>query len=170
MDAYHPDTLCGTVLDASWPVSAVPGTQRGPKGALDQKISILARWKFFNGIPSPSFSQFIIDPKEYFSCIFSQIWVDVFEKSPFFCIPYLGPKRPFLDSGGPHLTQNLKNIVVQVVLTQNIAFQGLNWSPNNNGNFGVRRPPQTPPGPPRPPQGSGRTKNGCNALAPVQCW
>ena len=38
MDAYHPDILCGTVWDASWPVSAVSGTQRGPKVALDQKF------------------------------------------------------------------------------------------------------------------------------------
>ena len=30
MGASHPDTLCGSVLDASQPVSAVPGTQRGP--------------------------------------------------------------------------------------------------------------------------------------------
>ena len=43
MDAYHPDTLCRSVLDASRPVSAVPRTQRGPKGALGQKISILSR-------------------------------------------------------------------------------------------------------------------------------
>ena len=151
MDAYHPDTLCGTVLDASWPVSAVPGTQRGPKGALDQKISILARWKIFNGIPSPSFSQFIIDPKMSLTCDMSQIWTDVFEKNALFCIPYLGQKRPFFGPEGPILTQNLKNIVKQVVITQNNAFQGLKWPPSNNVIFGVCRPPQIPPEPPQTP-------------------
>ena len=170
MDAYHPDTLCGTVLDASWPVSAVPGTQRGPKGALDQKISILARWKFFNGIPSPSFSQFIIDPKMSLTCDMSQIWTDVFEKNALFCIPYLGQKRPFFGPEGPILTQNLKNIVKQVVITQNNAFQGLKWPPSNNVIFGVCRPPQIPPSPPRPPQWSRGAKIGQNALVLVQCW
>ena len=140
--------------------------KRGP----GPKISILSRWKIFNGIASPSFSQFIIDPKEYFSCIFSQIWVDVFEKSPFFCIPYLGPKRPFFGPEGPILTQNLKNIVYQVVITQNKAFQGLNWSQNDYVIFGFCRPPKTYPGPPRPPQWSRGAKNGRNALVPVQCW
>ena len=142
-----------------------------PEGDQEEpKISILPYWKIFNGIPFQFFSWWIIDPKELFWCDWSKFEDGVFEKNPLFCIPYLGPKRPFFDPGGPHLTQNIKNIVLQVVLTQNIAFQGLNWSPNNNGNFGVRRPPQTPPGPPRPPQGSGGTQNGCNALVPVQCW
>ena len=50
MDAYHPDTLCGTVWDASWPVSAVPGTQRGPKGALDQKFHFFHRENFLMGV------------------------------------------------------------------------------------------------------------------------
>ena len=33
MDASDPGALCGSVFDAIWPVSAVPGAQRGPKGA-----------------------------------------------------------------------------------------------------------------------------------------
>ena len=38
MDASHPDTLCGSVADPIRPVSAVPGAQRGPKGAPKIRI------------------------------------------------------------------------------------------------------------------------------------
>ena len=123
------------------------------------KISILPYWKIFGWWALPLFSDIVIDPKGYFLCNFKKFEGYVFEKNQLFCIPYLGPKRPFFDPGGPHLTPNLKNIVLQVVLTQNIAFQGWNWSPNKNGNFGVGRPPQTPPqGPPDPPRGTGGSK------------
>ena len=43
MDASHPGTLCGSVFDAIWPVSAVPGAQRGPKrGPKNENLHILA--------------------------------------------------------------------------------------------------------------------------------
>ena len=142
------------------------GAKRGP----GPKISILPRWKFFNGGTSPSFSQFIIDPKMSLTCDMSQIWTDVFEKNPLFWIPYLGQKRPFFGPEGPILTQNLKNIVKQVVITQNNAFLGLKWPPSNNVIFGVCRAPQTPLGPPRPPQWPQGAKIGRNALVLVQCW
>ena len=126
-------------LEASRPVSAVPGTQRGPK--------------IFNECASPYFSQFIIDPKMSLSCIFSKIGVEVFEKSPLFCIPNFGPKRPFFGPEGPILTQNLKNIVKLVVITQSHAFQGKKWSLSDYVIFGVCRPPNPTPLPPcsRPP-------------------
>ena len=108
-------------------------------------------WKIFSGGTSQSFSQFIIDPKKSLSCDFSQIWTDDFEKNPFICIPYLGQKRPFFGPEGLFLTQNLKNIVKQVVIIQNNAFQGLKWSPSNNVIFGVCRPPKPPQGPPQTP-------------------
>ena len=130
----------------------------------------LSRWKIFDGGPIRFFFWCIIDPKEPLWCNLSKIEDGVFEKNPLFCIPYLGPKWPFFVPEGSLLTQNLKNIVLQVVLTQNFAFQGWNWSPRENYIFGVGRPPQTPLGPPRPPQGSGGVKNGCNALVPVQYW
>ena len=84
-------------------------------------------------------------------------------------MPYSGPKRPFFVPRGPHLTQNLKNIVLQVVLTQNIAFQGWNWSPNKNGNFGVCRPPPNPPGAPQTPPGvrGGQKWLWCTCPSPV---
>ena len=44
MDASHPGTLCGSVLDARRPVSAVPGAPRGPKGA--PKMRIVTFWPF----------------------------------------------------------------------------------------------------------------------------
>ena len=75
------------------------------------KISILAPWKIFNEWPCPSFSDIIIDPKDYFSCDFNQFEDDVFEKNQLFCIPYLGPKWPFFGPERPILTRNLKNIV-----------------------------------------------------------
>ena len=57
------------------------------------------------------------------------------------------------------MTQNLKNIVKQVVITQNNAFQGLKWPPSNNVIFGVCRPPKFPPEPPPdPPNGPGGPK------------
>ena len=46
MGVSHPDTLCGSVLDASQPVPAVPGTQREPKRALDQNFHFCHREKF----------------------------------------------------------------------------------------------------------------------------
>ena len=44
MDASDPGALCGSVFDAIWPVLAVPGAQRGPKGA--QKMKIFTFWLF----------------------------------------------------------------------------------------------------------------------------
>ena len=44
MDASDPGALCGSVFDAIWPVSAVPGAQRGPKGA--PKMKIFTFWLF----------------------------------------------------------------------------------------------------------------------------
>ena len=44
MDALHPGTLCGSVLDARRPVSAIPGAPRGPKGA--PKMRIVTFWPF----------------------------------------------------------------------------------------------------------------------------
>ena len=46
---------------------------------------------------------------------------------------------------------DLKNIVKQVVITQNNALQGLKWPPSNNVIFGVCRPPKSPPEPPQNP-------------------
>ena len=92
------------------------------------------------------------------SCIFSKIGVDVFEKSPLFCIPNFGPKRPFFGPEGPILTQKLKNIVKLVVTTQNHAFQGKIWSLSDYVIFGVCRPPNPPQAPPDPPKGPGGPK------------
>ena len=93
------------------------------------------------------------------SCIFSKIGVDVFEKSPLFCIPNFGPKRPFFGPVGPILTQNLKNIVKLVVITQSHAFQGKKWSLSDYVIFGVCRPPNPIPlPPPDPPNGPGGPK------------
>ena len=38
MDAFHPGALCGSVFEAIRPVSALPGAQRGSKGAPKMKI------------------------------------------------------------------------------------------------------------------------------------
>ena len=38
LDASHPGTLCGSVLDARRPVSAVPGAPRGPEGGPKMRI------------------------------------------------------------------------------------------------------------------------------------
>ena len=73
-------------------------------------------------------------------------------KMHFFVYPIWAKNGLFFGPEGPILTQNLKNIVKQVVITQNNAFQGLKWPPSNNVIFGVCRAPQTPLGPPRPPQ------------------
>ena len=105
-----------------------------------------------------SFSDIVIDPKGYFLCDFNQIEDGVFEKSPLFGIPYFGQKLHFFGPEGPILTQNLKNIVELVVISQNNQFQGLNWSSKENGNFGVVRPPQTTQGPPRAPSGVQRAQ------------
>ena len=72
--------------------------------------------------------------------------------------PILAQKGLFFGPEGPILTQNLKNIVYQVVITQNKAFQGLNWSQNDYVIFGFCRPPKTYPGPPDPPNGPGGPK------------
>ena len=58
-----------------------------------------------------SFSDIVIDPKGYFLCDFNKFEDGDFEKNPFFCILYLGQKRPFFGPEGPVLTQNHKNIV-----------------------------------------------------------
>ena len=131
-----------------------PRDSEGAKKGPGPKISFLSPWKIFNEGPSPCFYQFIIDPKVSLSCILSKIRVDVFEKSPLFCIPNFGPKRPFFGPEGPILTQNLNDIVKLVVTTENHAFQGKIWSLSDYVIFGVCRPPNTPPGPPRPPQWS----------------
>ena len=91
-------------------------------------------------------------------CDFNKFEDGVFEKNPLFCIPYLGQKRPFFGTEGPVLTPKHENIVLLVVTTQNIAFQGLKWSPMDNVLFRVFRPLTTPPGPPRPPHGPGGPK------------
>ena len=103
------------------------------------------------------------------SCIFSKIGVDVFEKSPLFCIPNFGPKRPFFGPVGPILTQNLKNIVKLVVITQNHAFQGKKWSLSDYVIFGVCRPPNPTPLPPQtPPMVPGGQKwPKCTCTSPV---
>ena len=103
------------------------------------------------------------------SCIFNQIGVDVFEKSPLFCIPNFGQKRPFFGPEGPILIQNLKNRVKLVVTTQNHAFQGKNWSLSDYVIFGVCRPPQPPPRPPQtPPMVPGGQKwPKCTCTSPV---
>ena len=44
MDASDPGALCGSVFDEILPVSAVPGAQRGPKGA--PKMKIFTFWLF----------------------------------------------------------------------------------------------------------------------------
>ena len=69
----------------------------------------------------------------------------------FFVYPIWAKNGLFFGPEGPILTQNLKNIVKQVVITQNNAFQGLKWPPSNNVIFGVCRPPQIPPEPPQTP-------------------
>ena len=74
-------------------------------------------------------------------CDFNEFEDGVFEKNPLLYIPYFGPKLLFFGPGGPISTQNLKNIVYPVVISQNNPFQGLNWSLKHNGNFGVVRPP-----------------------------
>ena len=103
------------------------------------------------------------------SCILSKIRVDVFEKSPLFCIPNFGPKRPFFGPVGPILTQNLKNIVKLVVITQNHAFQGKKWSLSDYVIFGVCRPPNPTPLPPQtPPMVPGGQKwPKCTCTSPV---
>ena len=156
-------------VELIWMLVGRPRDSEGAKRGPGPKISILARWKIFNVGTSPSFSQFIIDPKMSLTCDMSQIWTEVFEKNPLFWIPYLGQKRPFFGPEGPILTQNLKNIVKQVVITQNNAFQGLKWPPSNNVIFGVCRPPQIPPEPPQTPpmvQG-GQNWPKCTCTSPV---
>ena len=134
-----------------------------------QKSQFCHTEKFLMVYRSGFFPDGLLTPKGHFGAIRANLKMVFLRKIHFFAYPIWAQNGLFFYPGGPHLTQNIKNIVLQVVLTQNIAFQGLNWSPNTNGNFGVGRPPQTPPGPPRPPQGSGGTQNHCNALVPVQC-
>ena len=102
-------------------------------------------------------------------CIFGKIGVDVFEKIPLFCIPNFGPKRPFFGPEGPILTQNLKNIVKLVVITQSHAFQGKKWSLSDYVIFGVCRPPNPTPLPPQtPPMVPGGQKwPKCTCTSPV---
>ena len=45
MDASHPGTMCGSVLDASRPLSALPRAQRGPKEG--PKVKNFAFWPFW---------------------------------------------------------------------------------------------------------------------------
>ena len=158
MDASHPDTLCGSVFGSQSARFGPPRYSEGAKRGPGPKISFFSPWKIFNECASPYFSQFIIDPKVSLSCIFNQIGVDVFEKSPLFRIPNFGPKRPFFGPEGPILTQNLKNIVKLVVTTQNHAFQGKNWSLSDYVIFVVCRPPNPPQAPPDPPNGPGGPK------------
>ena len=42
MDASPPGALCGSVFDAIWPVSAVPGAKRGAKRGPKNQNHILA--------------------------------------------------------------------------------------------------------------------------------
>ena len=92
----------------------------------------------------------------------SKIWEDVFREYALFCIPYFGRKRHFLGPEGPNLAKNVKNIVCQVVLTQNMTSQSQNWSHVETDNCGFSRPPKTPPGPPWAPQAPQESKNGPN--------
>ena len=72
------------------------------------------------------------------------------------------PKMAFFGPEGPNLAQNIKNIVWQVVLTQNMTSQSQNWSRVEMDNFGFSRPPKTTRGPPRAPRGPQESKNGPN--------
>ena len=109
----------------------------------EPKISILPYWIFLMVVRSGFFPDGLLTPKTHFGAIRANLKMVFLRKIHFFAYPIWAQNGLFFYPSGSQLTQNLKNIVVQVVLTQNIAFQGFNWSPNNNGNFGVRRPPQT---------------------------
>ena len=118
-----------SVLGSLWPFQGViwHACQFLPVRDLQRlKISISPYWKIFGGWALPSFSDIVIDPKGYFLCDFNKFEGYVFEKNWFFCIPYFGQKQPFFGPEGPILTQNLKNIVYQVVISQNNPFQGFN--------------------------------------------
>ena len=101
-------------------------------------------------------------PQHAFWCDIGKIWDDSFWGNALFCIPYFGPKWPFFGPEGPNLAQNIKNIVWQVVLTQNMTSQSQNWSRVEMDNFGFSRPPKTPRGPSRAPRGPQESKNGPN--------
>ena len=163
--------LCGggSVLDASRPVSAVPRNQRGPKGALGQKFQFCHGEKFSMGLRPHLFLSSLLTQKSTFRAFLAKFESMFLRKVNFFVYPIWAQNGLFFGPEGPILTQNLKIIVYQVVITQNKAFQGLNWSQNDYVIFGFCRPPKTYPGPPRPPQWSRGAKNGRNSLVPVQC-
>lgn len=45
MVASYPGTLCESILDVIWPILAIPGAQRGPKGP--PKMTIFTFWPFW---------------------------------------------------------------------------------------------------------------------------
>ena len=102
----------------------------------------------------------LLTQKSTFRAFSSKFEPMFLRKIHFSANPILAQKGLFFGPEGPILTQNLTNIVYQVVITQNKAFRGLNWSQNDYVIFGFCRPPKPPPGPHRPPQWSRGAKNG----------
>ena len=129
---------------------------------LGQKRKIGSREKFLMGSRKNQYFTLKYGPQHAFWCNMSKIWDDCFREYSLFCIPYFGPKWRFLGPEGPNLAQNIKNIVWQVVLTQNMTSQSQNWSHVETDNFGFSRPPKTPRGPSRAPRGTKESKNGPN--------
>ena len=129
---------------------------------LGRKRKIGRREKFLMGSRKNQYFTLKYGPQQAFWCNMSKIWEDVFREYALFCIPYFGRKRHFLGPEGPNLAKNIKNIVWQVVLTQNMTSQSQNRSHVETDNFGFSRPPKTPPGPPWAPQAPQESKNGPN--------
>ena len=102
MDAYHPDTLCGSVLDASRPVSAVPRNQRGPKGALGQKFQFCHGEKFSMGLRPHLFLSSLLTQKSTSRAFLAKFESMFLRKVHFFVYPiwaqnglFLAPRAPF---------------------------------------------------------------------------
>ena len=102
MDAYHPDTLCGSVLDASRPVLVVPRAQRGPKGALGHKIQFCRGEKFLMGLRPHLFLSSLLTQKSTFRAFLAKFESMFLRKVNFFVYPiwaqngfFLAPRAPF---------------------------------------------------------------------------
>ena len=83
-------------LEASRPVSAVPGTQRGPKGALDQKFHFFHREKFSMNVRPHIFLSSLLTQKCPFRAFLTKSESMFLRKVHFFVYPILAKNGHFL--------------------------------------------------------------------------
>ena len=125
MDVSPPGTLCGGVLDARRPVLGGPRQFHPVRAVCGPKRKISRRENFLRRSRRNQYFILKYGPQHAFWCDIGKIWDDSFWENALFCIPYFGPKWPFLASRPQFWPKNESKSK-----TDNINYwRPLNWLP-----------------------------------------